>query len=474
MAIQFLQDIDLNLAEIKEVVVDSVAGNPGGSGQVTGRIIYETSSNQLRYYNGTAWVGLIADYDRWVLKDNAGTPNTENIETTNTVQFTSSDIDYVVANAGGGTITMTASLAALSPDPSGNYTNANITVDPQGRITTASSGTGGGLSSFDLSASAGGSSTTTTINTTRNDFDIRSQQGTVVPVLSEPSSSVGRLDLSLNYGPSTTANTIITAATAASALSDSDTWIVSQAGENSNTTVVEATLSALKTYVSPGSGGMTFKGGYNASTNTPDIGDATLGVDIAIGDTYVVTAAGSFFTDTVEVGDLIISEVAKSSGDSVALTDYVVVNKNIGLATTTTPGIASFPANSGLTVSGSGEVDITDTITAGSAGSTTDIPVLQWNARGQLTSVTTATAAGGSESVIATNPGSASTSMVYTHNLGTRDVMVQIYDNDNELASYGQTVIADVVRSSTSAVTVNYAAAPSANDRYRVMCVKIG
>ena len=48
MAIQFLQDIDLNLAEIKEVVVDSVSGNPGGTGQVTGRLIYETSSNQLR------------------------------------------------------------------------------------------------------------------------------------------------------------------------------------------------------------------------------------------------------------------------------------------------------------------------------------------------------------------------------------------------------------------------------------------
>ena len=473
MAIQFLQDIDLNLAEIKEVVVDSVSGNPGGSGQVTGRIIYETSSNQLRYYNGAAWVGLIADYDRWVLKDNAGTPNTENIETTNTVQFTSSDIDYVVANAGGGTITMTSTLAALSPSPAGNYTNANISVDAQGRVTTASSGSGSTFTSWDLTSTDGSTSSSSTIDATRNTADFRSQQGTIVPTQSNPSSSVARIDLGLNYA-SSSANTIITYANAAGALADADTFIVSQAGEGTNTEVKEATLSALKTYVAPGSGGMTFKGGYNASTNTPDIGDATLGVDIAIGDTYVVTAAGSFFTDTVEVGDLIISEVAKSSGDSVALTDYVVVNKNIGLATTTTPGIASFPANSGLTVSGSGEVDITDTITAGSAGSATQIPTLQWNARGQLTSVGTATAAGGSESVIATNPASAATSMVYTHNLGTRDVMVQIYDNDDEAASYGQTVIADVVRSSTSAVTVNYAAAPSANDRYRVMCVKIG
>ena len=472
MAIQFLQDIDLNLAEIKEVVVDSVSGNPGGTGQVTGRIIYETSSNQLRYYNGTSWVQVVADYNRWVLKDNQSTPVTQNIETTNTVEFTSSDIDYVSSSL-NGTKQLAATLATVNSNV-GSFTNANITVNAKGLITAASSGTSG-LSSFDLTATNASASTNTTINTTRNDFDIRSQQGTVVPAISEPSSGAGRLDLGLNYGPSTFADTIITYASAAGALADADTFIVSQAGEGSNTEVKEATLSALKTYVSPGSGGMTFKGGYNASTNSPDIGDATLGIDIAIGDTYVVTAAGNFFSDPVEVGDLIISEVDKSSGASVSLGDYVVVNKNIGLATTSTAGIASFPSNSGLTVTNTGAVDITDTsVTSGSYGSATAIPVITVNARGQITAASVATPQAGSESVIATNPGSASTSMVYTHNLGTRDVMVQIYDNDSEQSSYGQTVMADVVRSSTNAVTVNYAAAPSSNDRYRVMCIKIG
>ncbi len=60
------------------------------------------------------------------------------------------------------------------------------------------------------------------------------------------------------------------------------------------------------------------------------------------------------------------------------------------------------------------------------------------------------------------------TAYTVTHNLGSKDVIVQLYDN-----SSFDTVYADVVRTSTEVVTVTFAAAPTSND-IRVLISKVG
>jgi hypothetical protein len=59
----------------------------------------------------------------------------------------------------------------------------------------------------------------------------------------------------------------------------------------------------------------------------------------------------------------------------------------------------------------------------------------------------------------------ANTSFAVSHNLGTRDVVVNVYDN----ATY-DTVEVDVVRTDTNTVTVSFATAP-ANNAYRVVVI---
>ena len=66
------------------------------------------------------------------------------------------------------------------------------------------------------------------------------------------------------------------------------------------------------------------------------------------------------------------------------------------------------------------------------------------------------------------------TSFAVTHNLGTRDCIVQIidYGNAGTGATY-ETVYADVTRSGTNAVTVEFAVAPSTTQDFRALVYKI-
>lgn len=80
--------------------------------------------------------------------------------------------------------------------------------------------------------------------------------------------------------------------------------------------------------------GVVNRGGYNADTNTPDLDTSPSGVEN--GDMYFVTTAGTFFTELVEVNDVIIA----NQDNPTTLAHWIVLQKNLDQATETAPGFS--------------------------------------------------------------------------------------------------------------------------------------
>jgi len=230
-----------------------------------------------------------------------------------------------------------------------------------------------------------------------------------------------------------------------------------------------------------------FRGGYNASTNSPAL---TGGSNIALdqGDFFAVTTGGSFFTETLEVGDLIFANSAIAASSTPSLSDYTIVQSGQSIAGVgatdgaTVKGVAGFDS-AVFTATASGWIQLIDQgITPGSIGGASKSLTVNFDKFGvaqsaseQNISITASQVSDFCTAVstcIAANEQysddiGGATSITVNHGLGTRDVMVQLYDNTTF-----DTVYADVTRNAVGQVTVDFTTAPAA-DAIRILITKV-
>lgn len=440
-----------------------------------------SSSNFLRGDN--TWASVPGGYINWALKADSG--SNSNIDTGDTVDIEGgTGLSSVIATVGTvSTVTMNLGNTGVT---AASYTLANITVDAQGRITTASNGAAGSSTFMQSWRLTGDTGTTTSVSQNQL-VDI--QGGTGITT----SASGLTLDVELDLDDLPIATTfdgdteflaMVTAGNTSSIIKGENVSVTQLAAPTANfdintnkvINVVNPTASqdaATKNYVDTtfaGSGALIFQGGYNAATNTPDL-DVSPSSSIKQGWTYAVTAGGQFFGETVEDGDLLIAE----SDAPTALANWTVVQNNVGVATATVKGIANFPTAGGLSVA-TGAVSMPNVGTAGSVGSASQSLSVTTDTKGrvtarsaqniqiastQVTNFCTAveTCIGDATEFSTTIGNGTLLSHPVTHSLDTKLVIVQLFDS-----STFDTVYATVVRTSDDVVTITTASPIATGD----------
>lgn len=500
MAKVFLTDIDLNKNELQNSVIQNLASAP--SNPVAGQVYFNTTAKAFYIYDGTQWIKMNST-DGSVTS--VGASSTDSSLTITGSPVTSS-----------GTININHANSVTAKTSQGLYP---ITFDAHGHITGAGAAQTIPTKVSDLDNDSG-------FITGIDDSDITTALGYTPYNASNPDGFISGIDsddvtTALGYTPYNSSNPAgyITSAALPTKLTDltNDLSYMTAYNATSNKIATAADIAGV-------TGGMVFKGtigtGGTAGTTLPTS-------NVKVGDTYKIVTAGTYASQAAKVGDLFIATATTPtwsyvpSGDD---TDVTQVTAGAGLNTTsadtstdggsitstgtlyltksgvtagTYQGITvdkygrvtgasdqgyttntgtvtsvglSNATNGGLTVSGSpittnGTISVGHSNVLANAQTTSAVYPIKIDKNGHISEYGSAVTI--LKKYVGTITGDANTtSFAITHNLGTRDVTVQVYDG----TTYDE-VMVDITRDTTNQVTIGFAQAVATGKTYKVVII---
>ena len=375
-------NINLNTKELQFASIHPLAANPSSPAPSIGQTYWNTADDELRVYNGSVWIAVGADtnYGQWRITDGS---QTDDVTTDQAVKFAANPtpgtagavltgtgstgdpylVTYTFPN-NDTTYSADVGLTLTGTAFSVNVVDSQTTQTPQGLTTTTNRlyqvetddtdhlvvnvpwSDNNDNTTYDLSVGAGGANSATVVLTPSSgtaDSVIISGTTKAIDITENTGTSTIVVDLSDIINGNRTFEGAITFGNDIEINGELDMT------GNAITNVVDpsnAQDAATKAYVdSLVSGGLTFKGTFRADSglilsgansgsylyNCP--GGAGTRVAVAIGDYYLVAAAGGSFYcsgDTLDIGDSIIA-VANAAADASVAAGWSIVQSDEGV-----------------------------------------------------------------------------------------------------------------------------------------------
>jgi len=468
MSRKFLTNLDLNTNELLNGVIQNLGTDPV-SGKA-GQVYYNTSDQKLKYYNGGASAWQYVGNSNEEIEDLIA--NLIDAGTGISVNYNDGSSSLVIANTGVVSVAGTTNEVDVSASAGAVTISLPSTINAN---TTGNAATATALETARTISLGGDLSGSASFNGT-SDITI---SATV-----QPNSVALGTDTTGDYVASASAGNgiSISGSGEGAALTIANTGVLSVAGTNN-----EITVSASVGNVTIGlpdnvtvSGDLVVDGNLTVSGSTTYLNTATLTVEdnivllnsnatgSAVADAGIEVERGddpnaSFFWDESEdkwtANNGTTSTAVSLEGhthSASAITDFTeAVQDTVGTFVTDSGTIDFTYNDAGNSLSASVILATSNSYLSTASGLAVDKGALE-----------TALIADNFTKKASANVGNGSaTSFAITHNLNSRDVVVNVYDN----ATY-DTVETDVVRTDANTVTVSFTVAPTSN-AYRVVII---